>query len=36
MRLFWQNEAKIVNIFKGGRLNPALTAAVRAFGANIV
>ena len=29
---FWQNEAKMVNTFKGDRLNAALTAAVRPFG----
>jgi len=27
--LFWQNEAKMVNIFKGDRLNAHLTAAGR-------
>jgi hypothetical protein len=35
--LFWQNEAKMANIFKGDRLNAApVTAVVRPFGANIV
>jgi hypothetical protein len=31
--LFWQNEAKMVNTFKGDSLNAALTAAVRPFDA---